>query len=112
MNIKHMMQCGKVYKVGDVISSVRISAEIGRNVNIAGQTVRQLAKIGAAKRLEKIGTVMQFEVIRNIQDAIDDEFARRKNKKPVRRCTMKTTEAFNPQLIQMFNESIMRVRMQ
>lgn len=37
MNIQHMIECGKIFKVGDIISSVRVSKEVGKSVNISGQ---------------------------------------------------------------------------
>lgn len=111
MNIQHMIECGKIFKVGDIISSVRVSKEVGKSVNIAGQTVRQLAKIGAAKKKEKIGIVTYYEVTQNIQAAIDDELSRRKNGVVAKEVYKSIkTEPFNFALMQMFNKSIARVR--
>ncbi len=111
MNIQHMIECGKVFKVGDIISSVRISKEVGKSVNVSGQTVRQLAKIGAAKKKEKIGIVTYYEVIKNIQAAIDDELSRRRRGIAAKEVYKSTkTEPFNFELMKMFNESIARVR--
>lgn len=111
MNIQHMIECGKIFKVGDIISSVRISKEVGKSVNVSGLTVRQLAKIGAAKKKEKIGIVTYYEVTRNIQAAIDDELSRRRRGIAAKETYKSTkTEPFNFALMQMFNESIARVR--
>ncbi|WP_368877341.1 hypothetical protein [Providencia vermicola] len=111
MNIQHMIECGKIFKVGDIISSVRVSKEVGKSVNVSGQTVRQLAKIGAAKKKEKIGIVTYYEVIRNIQDAINDELDRRRKGASAREHQRSNKkEPFNYSLVQKFNESIARVR--
>ncbi|ENN8375849.1 hypothetical protein [Providencia huaxiensis] len=111
MNIQHMIECGKIFKVGDIISSVRISKEVGKSVNISGQTVRQLAKIGAAQKKEKIGIVTYYEVIRNIQDAINDELERRRKGVAAREYHRNNKqEPFNYSLVQKFNKSIARAR--